>query len=59
MLESRLYSTKSGNEVYVDGYFLTIDQLHKLIVDYIKDSSEDRISNDQLYILKWLNENEI
>ena len=59
MLESRLYSSKSGNEVYVDGYFLTIDQLQKLLVDYLKDSSEDRISNDQLYILKWLNENNI
>lgn len=59
MLESKLRSTKSGNEIYVDGYFLTLDQLQKLIVDYLKDSSEDRIPNDQLYILKWLDENDI
>jgi hypothetical protein len=56
MLESKLVITKEG-EKYVSGYFLTIDQLQQLVVDYLKDGAEDRISNDQLYIMRWLDKN--
>jgi hypothetical protein len=56
MLETRLIQTKEGEE-FVSGYFLTIDQIHKFLIDYLNDSYGDRIPNDQIYIMRWLNEN--
>lgn len=58
MLESRLMKTKDG-EKYVDGYFLTLDQLQQLILTYLKDDCGDKISNDQLYIMRWIDNNKI
>jgi hypothetical protein len=58
MIESKLIQTRTQEgEKYVKGYFLTVDQLQQLILDYHKDDYEDRIPNDQLYIMRWLNKN--
>lgn len=58
MRESRIKQTEEG-EKYVDGYFLTLEQLQNLVKDYCKDNFDIKLQNDQLYILEWLNNNKI
>ena len=43
-----------GNEKYVNGYFLTMKQMVKLLGDYQADSHDGFVSNDEAYISLWL-----
>jgi len=58
MLESRIEKTKDG-EKYVDGYFLTIDELEKLVRDFQVDCHDGFVSNDKAYIENWIKTNKI
>jgi len=42
------------NYGYVDGYFLTIDDLAKLVRDFQADCHDGFVSNDHSYIEAWL-----
>lgn len=53
-LETKIVIQKDGSEKYVDGYFLTLDQIKKLVIDYC---SESFVSNDEIYIENWINKN--
>lgn len=50
ILESKLI-----NEKYVDVYYLTIDDLNKLVRDFQVDCFDGFVSNDKSYIELWLN----
>ena len=39
---------------YVDGYFLTIDDLATLVRDFQADCHDGFVSNDKSYIENWL-----
>lgn len=39
---------------YVDGYFLTIDDLEQLVRDFQADCRDGFVSNDKAYIEEWL-----
>jgi hypothetical protein len=54
MKESRLVMQKDGTEKYVEGYFLTIDQLSKLVREFQVDCYDGYISNDKSYIESWI-----
>jgi len=54
MLESRLVNTKDGKK-YKDGYFLSLDELAKLVRDFQVDCFDGFVSNDKAYIESWLN----
>ena len=43
---------------YVDGYFLTIDDLQKLARDFQVDCHDGFVSNDNSYIENWLKNHE-
>lgn len=58
MLESRLIKTKNG-EKYTDGYFLTLEQLEKLVRDFQIDCYDGFVSNDKAYIENWIKNNEL
>lgn len=58
MLESRLIKTKNG-EKYTDGYFLTLEQLEKLVRDFQADCYDGFVSNDKAYIENWIKNNEL
>jgi hypothetical protein len=45
-------------EQYVRGYFLTIDDLQKLVRDFQVDNFDGFVSNDNSYIESWLNKHE-
>ncbi len=53
MLESRILKIKNREE-YVDGYFLTLDELQKLVRDFQVDCYDGFISNDKSYIKSWI-----
>lgn len=42
------------NYAYIDGYFLTIDDLAKLVRDFQADCHDGFVSNDHSYIEAWL-----
>jgi hypothetical protein len=42
------------NYGYVDGYFLTIDDLARLVRDFQADCHDGFVSNDKSYIKAWL-----
>jgi hypothetical protein len=42
------------NYGYVDGYFLTIDDLARLVRDFQADCHDGFVSNDKSYIEAWL-----
>ena len=56
MLESRLIETEKG-EKYVDGYFLTLEQLAQLVRDFQADCFDGFVSNDESYIELWIEKN--
>lgn len=56
-LESRLDSSDFF-EKYLDGYFLTIDDLADLVRDFQVDNFDGFVSNDQSYIEEWLKKHE-
>jgi len=43
---------------YVSGYFLTINDLVKLVRDFQADHHDGFVSNDKSYIERWLNKHE-
>jgi hypothetical protein len=49
VLESKLI-----DEVYVDGYYLTLKDLEKLVRDFQADNFDGFVSNDAIYIEQWL-----
>ena len=53
MLESRLIKTTTG-EVYVNGYFLTMEQIKRLVRDFQADCFDGFVSNDEAYLKLWL-----
>jgi hypothetical protein len=57
MLESKIVMQPDGSEKYVDGYFLTIDELQKLVRDFQVDCHDGFVSNDKSYIEQWLKTN--
>jgi hypothetical protein len=46
------------NYGYVDGYFLTIYDLAKLVRDFQVDCHDGFVSNDNSYIEEWLKKHE-
>ncbi len=52
-LESKIVM-ENFKERYVDGYFLTIDDLALLVRDFQADCHDGFVSNDQSYIEEWL-----
>ena len=53
VLESKLIGEK-----YVDGYYLTIDDLQRLVRDFQADCHDGFVSNDGSYIEEWLSKHE-
>jgi len=49
ILESKLI-----DEVYVDGYYLTLKDLERLVRDFQADCHDGFVSNDGAYIEQWL-----
>ena len=49
ILESKLI-----NEIYVDGYYLTLNDLASLARDFQADCFDGFVSNDKAYIKHWL-----
>jgi hypothetical protein len=58
ILESKLVRKEINNSTtdyeYASGYFLTIDDLEKLVRDFQVDNHDGFVSNDQAYIEEWL-----
>jgi hypothetical protein len=53
VLESKLIDEK-----YVDGYYLTIDDLQRLVRDFQADCHDGFVSNDKSYLEAWLSKHE-
>ena len=49
VLESKIINSK-----YVEGYYLTIDDLQKLVRDFQADCHDGFVSNDSSYLEEWL-----
>jgi len=59
ILESKIITNIFGDtERYVDGYFLTIEDLKKLARDFQADCYDGFVSNDGSYIEEWLKKHE-
>lgn len=60
--ESKIITTHLGvggtHEGYVDGYYLTIHDLAKLVRDFQVDCHDGFVSNDQSHIENWLKNHE-
>lgn len=56
MLTSKLTRNKEKEE-YIEGYFLTINDLQKLCRDFQADCHDGFVSNDNAYIENWINKN--
>lgn len=53
ILESKIFVI-DGNEEYVDGYYLTLKDLERLVRDFQADCHDGFVSNDNAYIELWL-----
>ena len=53
-----ILESKIVDEKYVDGYYLTIDDLEKLVRDFQVDCHDGFVSNDKAYIEEWLKKHE-
>ena len=58
MIENRLRVANDG-EKYVEGYFLTVDELAKFVRDFQVDCHDGFVSNDKSYIENWLKNKKI
>jgi len=59
MLETRLVTFNSeGAEQWKDGYFLSLDELQRLVRDFQADCHDGFVSNDKSYIELWLKKND-
>jgi hypothetical protein len=54
MLETRLVIEKDNKENWKTGYFLSIDELTKLVRNFQVDCHDGFVSNDKSYIENWL-----
>lgn len=60
-LETKKYESLRGfinEEKYVDGYYLTIHDLAKLVRDFQADCHDGFVSNDISHIEQWLKTHE-
>lgn len=46
--------SKLIDEEYVDGYYLTLKDLERLVRDFQADCHDGFVSNDSTYIEEWL-----
>jgi hypothetical protein len=53
MVEYRI----NKDDKYVEGYFISIDDLAKLVRDFQADCHDGFVSNDKSYIEEWLKKN--
>ena len=53
ILESKIIGEK-----YVDGYYLTLSDLTRLVRDFQADCHDGFVSNDNAYIEQWLKNHE-
>jgi len=53
ILESKIIGEK-----YVDGYYLTLSDLARLVRDFQADCHDGFVSNDNAYIEQWLKNHE-
>jgi hypothetical protein len=53
-----ILESKIVGEKYVDGYYLTINDLAKLVRDFQVDCHDGFVSNDNSYIENWLKKHE-
>ena len=53
-----ILESKIVGEKYVDGYYLTIDDLEQLVRDFQVDCHDGFVSNDKAYIEEWLKKHE-
>lgn len=44
----------TANDEVVEGYFLTLDELQKLVRDFQVDCYDGFVSNDKSYIEEWM-----
>lgn len=49
-----ILENKLINEEYVEGYYLTIGDLERLVRDFQADCHDGFVSNDNTYIELWL-----
>lgn len=57
-IEVMLRKQKDESYQYMDGYFLTLDQLAELVRDFQVDCHDGFVSNDKSYIEEWLKKHE-
>jgi hypothetical protein len=53
-LETRIKTNESGEDVFEEGYFLSIYDLARLVRDFQADCHDGFVSNDTSYIEQWL-----
>ena len=60
ILESRYVAGQSISPICptLDGYFLTIDDLAKMVRDFQADCHDGFVSNDKSYLEAWLKKHE-
>jgi hypothetical protein len=56
MLETKLI-THDGIEEWKEGYFLSIDELQRLVRAFQVDCHDGFVSNDKAYIENWIKKN--
>lgn len=68
MLETRIVNYRNGDneklgEVWKSGYFLSLDELYKLVIEYERDKQNDNMIgldvHTKSYIENWLKTNKI
>ena len=60
-IEKKRYESLRGfidEEKHIAGYFLTIDDLQRLVRDFQADGFDGFVSNDNAYIEEWLKKHE-
>jgi len=53
-----ILESKIIGEEYVDGYYLTINDLARLVRDFQADCYDGFVSNDKSYLEAWLEKHE-
>jgi len=61
MVETKLIvkSSENSKEEWKTGYFISLDELAKLVRDFQVDCHDGFVSNDKSYIEQWLKTNKI
>jgi len=58
LLSGPIYLCGASMKSYVSGYFLTIDDLQRLVRDFQADNFDGFVSNDISYLEEWLKKHE-